>query len=231
MPVRKVIRHGSPEDGGGQEFQSREEEGLEAMRKILFQTSRDFIVLMLGATAWMGLCAGALVLIHYISGSPTERPVMPLSNPVLMSMDKEIDVILQPGEKVRAQNPRPSLESAAITDQEQEISEWKTVRMKVTAYCPCSLCCGDSSDGITASGHVIESGDCFAAADAGMPFGTELIIPGYNGDNPVKVMDRGSAIYGEKLDIFFTTHWRAKQWGVRYLEVKVKMPVLSAKAD
>lgn len=104
----------------------------------------------------------------------------------------------------------------------ETMEEWKTVHMRVTAYCPCSHCCGEYADGITASGHQIVQGDRFAAADRRYGFGTALIIPGYNGSAPVKVLDRGGAIKGDKLDVFFNTHQEALEWGVQHLDVKVR---------
>ncbi len=99
---------------------------------------------------------------------------------------------------------------------------WQTVAMRVTAYCPCPKCCGEYSDGITANGHRIRPGDTFAAADRRYSFGTEMLIPGYNNSVPVEVLDRGGAIKGNRLDVFFATHEEALQWGVKYLDVKVR---------
>ena len=101
------------------------------------------------------------------------------------------------------------------------IDRWQSVQMRVTAYCPCPKCCGQYSDGVTASGHEIQKGDTFAAADRKYPFRTELIIPGYNNGKAVKVLDRGGAIYENRLDVFFETHQQALEWGVRILDVKV----------
>ncbi len=100
--------------------------------------------------------------------------------------------------------------------------KWVTVRMRVTAYCPCPKCCGCYSDGITASGHKIHQGDTFVAADKNYPFETEMIIPGYNSGKLVKVLDRGGVIRGNRLDVFFNSHQQALQWGVRYLDVKFR---------
>ena len=97
------------------------------------------------------------------------------------------------------------------------------VQMRVTAYCPCEKCCGRFADGITANGHKIQPGDTFVAADARYPFETELIIPGYNASKPVKVLDRGGAIKGNRIDVFFHTHEKALQWGVQYLDVKIRI--------
>ena len=88
-------------------------------------------------------------------------------------------------------------------------------------------CCGKYADGITASGHKIRPGDAFVAAPKNIPFGTLLIVPGYNGGKPVKVLDRGGAIKGNKLDVFFddaegkTGHQRALEWGVRNVVVTI----------
>lgn len=99
----------------------------------------------------------------------------------------------------------------------------------VTAYCPCKVCCGRYADGITASGHKILPGDCFVAAPPEIPFGTWLIVPGYNDGWPVKVLDRGGVIKGKNLDVFFgvdpdssrtcTPHERALEWGRQTLRI------------
>jgi len=100
-------------------------------------------------------------------------------------------------------------------------AEWKIVQVRVTAYCPCEKCCGNSADGITASGHKIQPNETFVAAGKQYPFGTEMIIPGYNNDQPVKVLDRGSAIQDGRLDIFFPSHQQALNWGVKSLSVQI----------
>ena len=103
----------------------------------------------------------------------------------------------------------------------EQSGEWQNMRMRVTAYCPCPKCCGQYSDGITACGHKIRPGDTFVAADKRYPFGTKMVIPGYNNGQAVEVLDRGGAIRGNRLDVFFNSHTDALKWGVRYLDVKV----------
>ncbi len=117
----------------------------------------------------------------------------------------------------------------AVTVQHQHQSQkqhdgekWVTVRMRVTGYCACSRCCGEE-DGITANMHRIRPGDVLVAADKKFRFGTQMMIPGYNAGQPVKVMDRGRVIKGNRLDLFFHKHSEAKQYGVKYLNVRVKV--------
>jgi 3D (Asp-Asp-Asp) domain-containing protein len=92
--------------------------------------------------------------------------------------------------------------------------------MLVTAYCPCTECCGPAARGVTASGRPVSAdGGRFVAADPSIPFGTILLVPGYNDGRPVKVLDRGGAIKGDHIDVFFPSHAEAKRWGARYLRV------------
>jgi 3D (Asp-Asp-Asp) domain-containing protein len=61
----------------------------------------------------------------------------------------------------------------------------------------------------------------FVAADRKYAFGTEMIVAGYSNSEPVKVLDRGGAIRGNRLDVFFHSPEEALRWGVKYLDVKV----------
>jgi 3D (Asp-Asp-Asp) domain-containing protein len=98
----------------------------------------------------------------------------------------------------------------------------RTVWMEVTAYCPCPKCCGPKASGVTASGRkVTHNAGKFVAADNNLPFGTRLAIPGYNDGRPVEVLDRGGAIKGKKLDLFYPTHEQALQWGRKWVAVTI----------
>ena len=74
----------------------------------------------------------------------------------------------------------------------------------VTAYCPCPICCGEYSNMVnptTASGApAVEGVTC--AAPSNFEFGTELIVDGHT----YTVQDRGGAINGNHLDIYFSNH-------------------------
>jgi 3D (Asp-Asp-Asp) domain-containing protein len=103
-------------------------------------------------------------------------------------------------------------------------SHKKTVWLEVTAYCSCPKCCGPHARGLTASGRSIAyNGGRFVAADKKLfKFGTRLSIPGYAGGEPVEVIDRGGAIKGYHIDVFFPSHEEAKAWGRQRLAVTVE---------
>ncbi len=101
--------------------------------------------------------------------------------------------------------------------------EWKPVEANVSAYCCCKKCCGKDPNhpayGITASGHKVKKGDRLVAMDKRFKFGTLVKIDGYNNGKPVKCLDRGGAIKGNKIDLLFDTHQEALNWGRKKMTV------------
>jgi 3D (Asp-Asp-Asp) domain-containing protein len=96
-------------------------------------------------------------------------------------------------------------------------------RMRVTAYSPDERSCGDSADGITASGYSVSTnGGFLVAADPKvLPLGSLVSVPGYDSGEVVPVLDVGGAIKGARLDVLFPTHEEAVRWGVRALDVTI----------
>ena len=84
----------------------------------------------------------------------------------------------------------------------------------ITAYCGCEICCGEYSDGFTASG-TIPRADHTVACNT-LPFGTLLLING----KLYEVEDTGSLEHEANwIDIYFNTHDEALDFGVKELEV------------
>lgn len=111
--------------------------------------------------------------------------------------------------------------------------------LEVTAYCPCGHCCGWRRDwlgrpvfasgrlkgqrkevGVTASGTQARRGTIAADTDI-FPFGTIMYVPGYGYG---RVEDRGGAIKGNKIDLFYRRHQDALEWGRQHKRVKVWLP-------
>ncbi|MDR2849706.1 MAG: 3D domain-containing protein [Verrucomicrobiota bacterium] len=113
--------------------------------------------------------------------------------------------------------------------------------VEVTGYCNCGVCCswertwfglgspvyssGPSKGrpkevGVTASGSRAKHGT-LAADTAVLPFGTVVEIPGYGYG---RVEDRGGAIKGGKIDLWFASHDEAKAWGRKKVAVRVWKP-------
>ncbi len=108
--------------------------------------------------------------------------------------------------------------------------------MQVTGYCKCGDCCswkrtwygravftsGPNKDkpkviGQTASGAMARPGT-IAADTSRYPFGTIMYIEGYGYG---RVEDRGGAIKGEHIDLYFRSHEQAREWGSQKMRVYV----------
>lgn len=113
------------------------------------------------------------------------------------------------------------------------------VTLEATGYCKCQECCGWRRNllmqpvyaygpqegerkkvGVTASGTKAKSGT-IAADTSVFPFGTRMKVPGYGWGT---VEDRGGAIKGGKIDLFFKTHKQALEWGRQTVTVEVVRP-------
>ena len=89
-------------------------------------------------------------------------------------------------------------------------------KFEITAYCPCVKCCG-KNDGITATGTKATEGRTIAVDPNKIPYGTEVIIDG----NVYVAEDCGSAIVGNRIDLYFDSHQRALEWGRQKKEVTI----------
>ena len=86
----------------------------------------------------------------------------------------------------------------------------------ITAYCSCVKCCG-KSDGITASGEKAVEG-VTVAMNKTIPFGTKIYIDGV-GERIVQ--DRGGAIKGNRIDLYFDSHQEALNFGRQTKQVTI----------
>jgi 3D (Asp-Asp-Asp) domain-containing protein len=94
----------------------------------------------------------------------------------------------------------------------------------VTAYCPCAKCCGTLSPGITSIGKSAWTTG-LAADPLKLEYGTVVLVEGYGLS---VVDDTGGAMRRHwrrdgilHIDVRMTYHYEARQWGKRYMRVKI----------
>lgn len=100
---------------------------------------------------------------------------------------------------------------------------FKTVRVLVTAYCPCSRCCGRMTGKTSTGGNAWRTG--VAADPTWLPYGTRVAIEGYGEtivDDTGAAMKKRRWIAGvPRMDVRMNYHHDARQWGAQYLDVRV----------
>lgn len=132
----------------------------------------------------------------------------------------ELSVITTP---IETTSPSPTAEPEQTEPEYVSLGEFK-----LTAYCGCSICCGKwgekrpvDSDGktivMTAGSYRAIEGKTVAADIGILPYGTKIYIGGHE----YTVQDRGGAINGNKIDIYFDNHQDAVDFGVQHKEVFV----------
>ena len=162
------------------------------------------------------LAIGGVAVWLSVGGEDHGRELISLSRPWMGQSDNRAEVALQDQTVLTPEFLSENEGTDSIDDQlidqlrtlpavvvqpqhqaqkQHEGDKWVTVRMRVTGYCACTRCCG-KDDGITANMHRIRPGDVLVAADKKFRFGTQMMVPGYNDGQPVKVMDRGRVITG-----------------------------------
>ena len=84
------------------------------------------------------------------------------------------------------------------------------VVMTITAYCHCAQCNGKSGQP-TASGKM-PSITTTIAAPRSLPFGTKILIPSVGWRT---VHDRLARKYDNRIDVFMSSHKKARKFGIR----------------
>lgn len=112
----------------------------------------------------------------------------------------------------------PDTEPVETETPETEPAEPDTMDLgtfKLTAYCPCSACCGEWADGITYTGTTATQGRTIAVDPDVIPLGSSVEI----GGQTYIAEDIGGAIQGNRIDVYFRSHAEALQFGVQYATV------------
>lgn len=85
----------------------------------------------------------------------------------------------------------------------------------LTAYCPCTRCCG-KSDGITATGTLAAEGRTIAVDPRVIPYGSHVLLIWPDGTQRTYIAeDCGSGVTGSRVDVFFSDHETARVFGVQ----------------
>lgn len=115
----------------------------------------------------------------------------------------------------------------------------RKIKVLTTGYCDCKKCTGWKRNwlfqavyaygpnkgkrkkvGVTSDGSKAEKGVA-ASTLKNFPYGTVFKIPGYG---YAEVHDTGKALKDYQIDLYFSSHRKAREWGRQELEVLVWYP-------
>ena len=173
---------------------------------------------------WLIILALAVALVISLLGKPAVSTVASEDSgrqSICPQPSEPVTETVEPTEQVMP------LEAAAELNPEPELIELG--EFKTTAYCTCVKCCGvwsqehPSRVGTdymqkTASGTIPTAGRTVSVDTEIIPFGTILVIDGHE----YIAEDTGSAVKGQIIDIYFSTHEAAREYGVQYKTIYIK---------
>lgn len=87
----------------------------------------------------------------------------------------------------------------------------------LTAYCACAKCCGQWSNGYTATGTLATEGRTIAVDPDVVPYGSKVLLIWPDGTQHEYIAeDCGSGINGNRIDVFIADHEAARVFGVQH---------------
>ena len=128
-----------------------------------------------------------------------QQETIALQQEKIRQQEKELDELLEEVNRVKEENQKLQFFS-----------------MVATGYCACEQCC-DKEDGITASGKKAQANHTVAMPE-GFSFGTMVEIDGMG---IYTVEDRGGAIKGNRIDIYFDSHEEALEFGIKDIRIRI----------
>ena len=162
--------------------------------------------ILMGSLAMLGIYIG-----HKLYGSFADEPKPEYKAPVA----------------VHAGPPKAEKPAPKIVDETPLL--YRTIKAKVTAYCPCTGCCGPNARGITGSGDAVAPYDGVAAATDAVKYRTKIDIFLPDGTVLKKEVDdtggdmRKAWKEGKyHFDVRVPSHEQAKKFGV-YHDAEVRI--------
>ena len=138
----------------------------------------------------------------------------------------QMEIIYRQQDEISQLKSRIRLQELRVQELERKLEQaeqWVPVEMETTGYAPLDPqavtgMCYSGDPTITASGEASTPGISIAAGP-GVPFGTEMYVPGYGVG---VVHDRGGMITDQHIDLMFATRGQALTWGRQTVTVWVK---------
>ena len=175
-------------------------------------TERRRKIRNLGVATITGVVIAAGIIWRQIGSTPKQLPTVqePITTPATIT-------------EVTTTSTTPVAAPTLATPAEK----WTSIgEFEITAYCSCEICCGywatirpkdDNGNPIvyTSTGAVARQGVTIAVDPEVIPYGTEVRIGGHT----YIAQDTGGDITGNRIDVYFSNHEDALEYGRKHDEV------------
>jgi 3D (Asp-Asp-Asp) domain-containing protein len=177
-------------------------------------------------TKW---CAAiAIISVFNITGIRMATNTNTTNEVVIRSLDRDVkaDIVIASDAEESVVEQLTPVKNVIVNENEKlqpieplepdSVNEVYLGQFKISAYCHCSQCCG-KSDGVTATGTMVQANRTIAVDPRIIPLGSKVLI-----DGQIYIAeDTGGAIKGNRIDMYFSTHQEALNFGIRYKDVNL----------
>ena len=159
-----------------------------------------------------------ILTIATLFGCGANETVQAIDETVVIEENVVVETEEVPDSTDQAEPTEP--ETTQLTEQKIEVESNLVYigRFKLTAYCPCSKCCGKWAGGITSTGVMAKANHTIAVDPNVISYGSKVVVNGHT----YTAEDCGGAINGNRIDIYFNTHSEALKFGAQYADVYLK---------
>ena len=174
---------------------------------------------------------GAALLGIEITSTPEEATTTQFADIITTNENGEITIVTAEAQQEEADRiaaeeaARKAAEEAARKAAEEEARRQAELESRkqylgkftLTAYCSCKKCCGRWSPEVTGKPSTTESGThpvqgrTVAVDKSVIPLGTHIMINGHE----YIAEDTGSAVDGNHIDVYFSSHAEARNFGMK----------------
>lgn len=178
-----------------------------------------------------GLLAGAIITAWLLAGRPSTQPPEAVKTPPtaiptaqVVEVDRTAPQITMPSDDFIASSSAVNPNAIEVSSTET-VPEIHTQTFTATAYCSCEKCCRvwatkrGPGPVVGAAGVPLIPGTSVAIDSSVYSFGTKFID---RDGHEYIAADTGLGVKGNHIDIYFSDHQEALQWGVQYLELEVQ---------
>lgn len=158
----------------------------------------------------------------------TEKEALEKENKRLKEENKKLEEKVTEDSTNQKTIPTTNNISTTTNYLQDEYGKYYERKMKITAYCSCSKCCGkyaynrpkdaNGNDIIKTASGANAKHKYTLSAGKNYKFGTKIYVPNVG---MCEVQDRGGGVGGNHLDMYFSSHSEALKWGCKTLIVKI----------
>lgn len=113
--------------------------------------------------------------------------------------------------------PKTAVKAASTSKSKSKPAAYKEMSFSATAYtASCKGCSGITATGINLKKN--PNAKVISVDTRVIPLGTKVYVEGYG---YAVAADRGHAMQGKKIDVFFSSKAKAYKWGVKKVKVKI----------